>query len=61
MSSKPKLQEDGDFILAQGTSIVQYVAKKLDLWPTDLKLSALSLSIILAVEDGRIKLKIHYK
>lgn len=46
--------EDGDFVLAQGPAIVQYVAQKYNIWPSDPKLSALSLSLILAVEDARI-------
>lgn len=50
--SLPVLQ-DGDFTLAQGPAIVQYLGQKYNLWPTDHKQSAYALSIVLSFEDAR--------
>lgn len=44
---------DGDFCLAQGPAIVEYLSNKYGLWPTDVKESAVALSIVLACEDAR--------
>lgn len=52
--SVPVLQH-GDFQLAQGCAITQYVSQVLGVWPTDAKESAFALQITLAAEDARQK------
>jgi glutathione S-transferase len=47
--------EKGNFMLAQGPAIVEYLSKKYGVWPKSEEEAALAMSIVLSCEDMRIK------